>query len=171
MKTTRKIPAIIMTTALLAAVLGGCKKEDNGIGGDGDAAAVSSRSEGAGSSGAAGTVGASGNAGDTGTGSVEYNTNNNPRTVGENEGGSRENTPGAVGGASGVSGAVEVGPNGSTTGGANPGGAPMAPAPAAGSEGAVTGGSTGNTTGTGPASTRAGTGESGPLNPAPGTGR
>lgn len=171
MKTTRKIPAIIMTTALLAAVLGGCKKEDNGIGGDGDAAAVSSRSEGAGSSGAAGTVGASGNAGDTGTGSVEYNTNNNPRTVGENEGGSRENTPGAVGGASGVSGAVEVGPNGSTTGGANPGGAPMAPAPAGGSEGAVTGGSTGNTTGTGPASTRAGTGESGPLNPAPGTGR
>lgn len=171
MKTTRKIPAIIMTTALLAAVLGGCKKEDNGIGGDGDAAAVSSRSEGAGTGGAAGTSGATGNAGDTGLGGVEYNTNNNPRTVGENEGGSRENTPGAVGGASGVSGAVEVGPNGSTTGGANPGGAPMAPAPAAGSEGAVSGGSTGNTTGTGPASTRAGSGESGPLNPAPGTGR
>lgn len=160
MKTTRKIPAIIMTTALLAAVLGGCKKEDNGIGGDGDAAAVSSRSEGAGTGGAAGTSGATGNAGDTGLGGVEYNTNNNPRTVGENEGGSRENTPGAVGGASGVSGAVEVGPNGSTTGGANPGGAPMAPAPApaAGSEGAVNGGSTGNTTGTGPASTRAGAG-------------
>ncbi|MDN4060405.1 hypothetical protein QPK31_19530 [Massilia sp. YIM B02769] len=161
MKTTRKIPAIIMTTALLAAVLGGCKKEDNGIGGDGDAAAVSSRTEGAGNSGAAGTVGASGNAGDTGLGGVEYNTNNNPRTVGENEGGSRENTPGAVGGASGVSGAVEVGPNGSTTGGANPGGAPMAPAPAAGSDGSGTTGSTGNSTGTGPASTRAGAGESG----------
>jgi len=158
MTTTRKIPAIIMTTALLAAVLGGCGKKDNGIGGDGDAAAVTSRSEGSGAGGAAGTSGATGNAGDTGLGGVEYNTNNNPRTVGENEGGSRENTPGAVGGASGVSGAVPVGPNGSTTGGANPGGAPMAPTPAAGNEGAVTGGSTGDTTGTGPASTRAGAG-------------
>jgi len=155
MKTTRKIPAIIMTTALLAAFLGGCKKEDSGIGGDGDAAAVTSRTEGAGAGGAAGTSGATGNAGDTGLAGVEYNTNNNPRTVGENEGGSRENTPGAVGGASGVSGAVEVGPNGSTTGGANPGGAPMAPAPAAGKEGS---GSTGNSTGTGPAST-SGSGE------------
>jgi len=153
MKTTRTLPAIIMSTALLAAVLGGCTKKDSGIGGDGDAAAVTSRSEGSGAGGAAGTSGATGNAGDTGLGGVEYNTNNNPRTVGENEGGSRETTPGAVGGASGLSGGEVVGPNGSTTGGANPAGAPMAPAPAAGTE---TPGSTGNSTGTGPASTREG---------------
>lgn len=151
MKTTRKIPALIMTTALLAAVLGGCKKEDNGIGGEGDAAAVSTRSEGSGTGSAAGTVSGTGNEGNAGTGAVEYNNNITPRTVGETERGDRDKVPGAIGGASGVSGAEVVGPNGSTTGGANPGGAPMAPAPAAGKDGT---GTTGDTTGTGPASTR-----------------
>jgi len=169
MKTTPKLPALIMTTALLAAVLGGCKKDDNGIGGDGDAAAVSSRSEGSGTGSAAGTAGATGNSGDTGLAGVEYNNNVTPRTVGETERGDLDKVPGAIGGASGLSGGEVVGPNGSTTGGANPGGAPMAPAPAAGGKDST--GNTSSTTGTGPGSTRAGTGESGPLNPAPGTGR
>lgn len=157
MKKTRTFPTIVLSTVLLAAVLGGCRKEDSGQGGAGDGAEITSRTEGAGQGSAEGTVGGTGNQGNAGTGAVEYNNNITPRTVGEHERGDRENVPGAIGGASGFSGGEAVGPNGSTTGGANPGGAPMAPAPQEGTK--TTGAADAAATGTGPASTRKGEGD------------
>ena len=142
--TRMKKAPLILTAALLAATLGACTKKDSGIGGNGDAAHVTSRTEGSGTGGAAGVSGATSNAGDKGLSGTEYNTNNTPRTVGGEEGTKKESL-GAAGGASG-----------STTGGPNPGGAPMQSAPATGPH---TAGHTGDSTGTGPASTKPGAGK------------
>lgn len=156
MKTTRSFPTIVLGTVLLAAVLGGCSKEDSGQGGAGDGAEITNRVPGQGQGGAEGVVGATGNSGAPGLAAGEYNNNITPRTAGEHERGARENVPGAIGGASGFSGGEAVGPGGSTTGGANPGGAPMAPAP---QDGTKTTGHTGDSTGTGPVSTKKGEGD------------
>lgn len=156
MKKTRTFPTIVLSTVLLAAVLGGCKKEDSGQGGAGDGAQITNRVEGQGQGGAEGVVGATSSSGAPGLPGGEYNNNITPRTVGEHERGARENVPGAIGGASGFSGGEAVGPGGSTTGGANPGGAPMAPAP---QEGTKATGHTGDSTGTGPTATRKGEGD------------
>lgn len=155
MNALNKAPKIILTAALLAAMLGACTKKDSGLGGDGDAAHVTSRTEGQGAGAAAGVSGATGNAGNTGLSATEYNTNNTPRTVGENES-TKKDSLGASGGASGFDGVKPVDASGNTTGGANPGGAPMQSAPAAGAQ---TAGHTGDTTGTGPASTKPGAGK------------
>ena len=151
----KKAPALILSAALLAAMLGACTKKDSGIGGNGDAAHVTSRTEGSGTGGAAGVSGATSNAGDKGLSGTEYNTNNTPRTVGGEEGTKKESL-GAAGGASGFDGVRPVDASGNTTGGPNPGGAPMQSAPATGPH---TAGHTGDSTGTGPASTRPGAGK------------
>ena len=128
MNTIKKVPTIILTAALLAATLGACTKKDAGVGGDGDAAHVTSRTEGSGAGAAAGVSGATSNAGNAGLSSTEYNTNNTPRTVG-NEESTKQDSLGATGGASGFDGVKPVDSSGGTTGGANPGGAPMQSAP------------------------------------------
>jgi hypothetical protein len=159
MNTTNTLPKLVLTTVLLAACLGACGKKDAGIGGDGDGAAVTNRSAGEGAGGAAGVSGASSNAGDTGLAGTDYKTNNTPRTVDGNTA-TQENSMGAVGGASGFDGKVPVDSRGGTTGGSNPGGAPMQAAPQAGrASDDARAASTGNTTGTGPASTKTGAGE------------
>lgn len=159
MNTLHKVPKIVLTAALLAAMLGACTKKDSGFGGAGDAGHVSSRTEGTGGGSAAGVSGATGNSGDTGLSSTEYNTNVTPRTVGEGES-TKTDSLGASGGASGFDGVKPVDGSGNTTGGANPGGAPMQPAPAAGTKST---GHTGNTTGTGPGSTKQGSGGAGSI--------
>lgn len=155
MRTMNTLPKIVLTAAFLAATLGACTKKDSGIGGAGDAAHVENRTPGEGKSSAAGVVGGTGNTGNAGLSSTEYNTNNTPRTVGNSES-TKETSLGASGGASGVDGVKPVDGSGNTTGGANPAGSPMQPAPAAGTHAS---GHTGNTTGTGPASTKPGAGE------------
>ncbi|QNA88503.1 hypothetical protein G4G28_08345 [Massilia sp. Dwa41.01b] len=157
MNTKSTFPTLVVTAAVLAALLGGCKQKDAGIGGEGDAAAVTSRTPGAGNSSADGTVAGTGNAGNAGLSSTEYNTNVTPRTVG-NEESTKQDSVGASGGASGVDGAVVVDGKGGTTGGANPGGSPTQATSAPGSK---TVGHTGDTTGTGPASTKPGAGHEG----------
>jgi hypothetical protein len=159
MRTMNTLPKIVLTATFLAATLGACTKKDSGIGGAGDAAHVESRTPGSGAGSAAGTSGGTGNSGDTGTSSIEYNTNVTPRTVGNSES-TKETSLGASGGASGVDGVKPVDASGNTTGGANPGGAPMQAAPAPGTHAS---GHTGNTTGTGPASTKPGAGGEGSI--------
>ena len=165
MKTKRNFPTLALTAAMLVALLGGCDKKDAGIGGHGDAADVSSRTPGSGTGSADGISGATGTTGNAGTSSSEYNTNVTPRTVGNSEA-TKETSLGAAGGASGVDGRVVVDDKGGTTGGGNnPGGSPMqaAPAPAGNSGTHATTGHTGNTTGTGPASTKPGSGGEGSI--------
>jgi hypothetical protein len=159
MNTMNKLPKIVLTAALLATMLGACTKKDSGIGGAGDAAEVTSRTEGSGAGGAAGVSGATGAAGNAGHSSTEYNTNLTPRTVGENDS-TKKDSLGASGGASGVDGVKPIDSSGNTTGGPNPAGAPMQAAPASGTQ---TTGHTGNTTGTGPGSTRPGAGGAGSI--------
>lgn len=159
MNTMKKAPKIVLTAALLAALLGACTKKDSGIGGAGDAAEVTSRTEGSGAGAAAGVSGATGNAGNAGLSSTEYNTNVTPRTVGENES-TKKDSLGASGGASGFDGVKPVDSSGGTTGGPNPAGAPMQAAPASGTQ---TTGHTGSTTGTGPGSTKPGAGGAGSI--------
>ena len=159
MRKMKTVPTVVLTAAFLAATLGACTKKDSGIGGAGDAAHVESRTPGSGTGSADGITGGTGNSGNAGTSSTEYNTNITPRTVGNQES-TKENSLGAAGGASGVDGVKPVDASGNTTGGANPGGAPMQSAPAAGTEHV---GHTGNTTGTGPASTKPGSGGAGSI--------
>ncbi|MFC5480770.1 hypothetical protein [Massilia suwonensis] len=159
MRNTNTLPKIVLIAAFLAATLGACTKKDSGIGGAGDAEHVSSRVEGTGGGSAAGVSGATGNSGNAGLSSTEYNTNTTPRTVG-NEESNKQDSLGASGGASGFDGVKPVDGSGQTTGGANPGGAPMQSAPAAGTDHV---GHTGNTTGTGPASTKPGSGGAGSI--------
>ncbi|KQQ88956.1 hypothetical protein [Massilia sp. Leaf139] len=159
MKSTNTLPGVVLTAAFLAAMLGACTKKDSGVGGSGDAAHVAERSTGEGAGSSAGVSGATGNSGNAGLSSTEYNTNVTPRTVGEAES-TKKDSLGASGGASGVDGVRPVDSSGNTTGGANPGGAPMQSAPAAGTKST---GHTGNTTGTGPGSTRPGAGGEGSI--------
>lgn len=159
MNTKRTFPALAVTAAMFAALLGGCDKKDSGIGGDGDAASVTSRTPGEGTGSADGVVGATGNSGNAGLSGTEYKTNVTPRTVGENES-TKETSLGASGGASGVDGNVPVDSKGNTTGGANPAGSP---AQGTSAQGGKTVGHTGNTTGTGPGSTKTGAGGEGSI--------
>lgn len=165
MNTKHTLPTIALALALTS-LLGACDKKDSGVGGQGDAAEVTSRTPGSGNSSADGISGGTGNTGNAGLSSTEYNTNITPRTVG-NEEGTKQNSLGAAGGASGVDGKVVVDDKGGTTGGgANPGGSPMqgAPAPANGNAGTnATTGHSGDTTGTGPASTKPGSGGAGSI--------
>jgi hypothetical protein len=159
MRNMKTVPTIVLTAAFLAATLGACTKKDSGIGGAGDAAHVEERTTGSGTGSSDGISGGTRDSGNAATGSYEYNTNVTPRTVG-NEEGTKENSLGAAGGASGFDGVKPVDGSGNTTGGANPGGAPMQSAPAAGTDRA---GHTGDTTGTGPASTKPGSGGAGSI--------
>lgn len=159
MNSMQRVPKIVLTAALLAALLGACTKKDSGIGGAGDGAEVTNRVEGSGAGSAAGVSGATGNAGNAGLSSTEYDTNNTPRTVGKEES-TDKTSVGATGGASGFDGVKPIDASGRTTGGANPGGAPMQATPA---EGKQTTGHTGNTTGTGPGSTKTGAGGAGSI--------
>ena len=173
MTKTSTLPRLILATALVAAVLGGCRKEDSGVGGDGDAAAVTNPQ-----SGVVGDRTTSDSV--AGSTAVDMRTNNTPRTVGEPSTEAVQASPGAIGGASGVG----PGSPSSTTPGAGPGltgssgtsglgatgtgGSPQAGATVVAPPGAETGaaqgvgtkasGHTGDTSGTGPASTKAGAG-------------
>lgn len=193
MRTIQALPKIVLTAAFLAATLGACTKKDSGIGGDGDAASVESRTPGSGAGSAAGISGGTGSAGNAGLSSGEYNTNITPRTVGENES-TKETSLGASGGASGVDmvapehagpgahgssgtggigatgtgasplagdtpGAIGAVPGSTRAGsapqaGATPGAAPSPETGQARGVGTKTSGHTGDSTGTGPASTR-----------------
>jgi hypothetical protein len=197
MHTMKALPKIVLTAAFLAATLGACTKKDAGIGGEGDAAHVTSRTPGEGNSVADGTVAGTGNTGNAGTSATEYNTNNTPRTVGNDES-TKEKSVGASGGASGVDmvapdkagpgangssgtagtgatgtgasplrgstpGAIGASPGSPSTGstpqaGATPGAPPSPETGAARGVGTKTEGHTGDTTGTGPASTKTGAG-------------
>lgn len=171
MRTIPALPKIVLTAAFLAATLGACTKKDSGIGGDGDAASVESRTPGSGAGSAAGTSGGTASSGNAGLSGNEYDTNITPRTVGENES-SDKTSLGASGGASGVDMVApdKAGPgaNGSSgtagLGATGTGGSPQAGATVAAPPSAETGqarglstkssGHTGDTTGTGPASTK-----------------
>ena len=157
--------------AFLAATLGACTKKDSGIGGDGDAAAIEQRQLGEGNSSAAGVVGGTGNTGNAGLSSTEYDTNVTPRTVGENDSTDKKSL-GASGGASGVDmvapdqagpgangssgtrGTGATGTGGMPQAGATPGAAPSPETGQARGAGTKASGHTGDTTGTGPASTK-----------------
>ena len=175
MHTIKVLPKIVLTAAFLAATLGACTKKDSGIGGDGDAASVEQRTPGSGAGAAAGTSGGTGSSGNAGLSGGEYNTNVTPRTVG-NEESTKETSLGASGGASGVdmvapdqagpgaTGTTGTGGIGATGTGSSPqaGATPVAPpgaeTGAARGVGTKTTGHTGDTTGTGPVSTKAGAG-------------
>jgi len=161
MRTMTAVPKIVLTAAFLAATLGACTKKDSGLGGAGDAAHVESRTPGSGTGAADGVSGATSNSSNKAmsTTGYEYNTNVTPRTVG-NEESTKKESLGASGGASGVDGVKPVDSSGNTTGGPNPGGAPMQAAPASGTDSV---GHTGSTTGTGPGSTKPGSGGAGSI--------
>lgn len=147
MHTIKVLPKIVLTAAFLAATLGACTKKDSGIGGDGDAASVEARTPGSGAGGAAGISGGTGNSGNAGLSATEYNTNITPRTVGDSES-TKETSLGASGGASGVDMVApdKAGPGATGTSGTGGMGAT--------GTGAKANGNTGDTTGTGPASTK-----------------
>lgn len=168
MQTIKAVPKILLSAALLAATLGACTKKDSGVGGQGDAAHVTNPQPGAvGDRTTSDSV--------AGSTSLDMRTNNTPRTVGEPSVGAVQSSPGAIGGASGIGpGAPNAGPGatGSTgtaglgatgTGGSGDAGATPVPGPgaetgAAQGVGTKASGHTGNTTGTGPASTKTGAG-------------
>lgn len=171
MHTIKALPKIVLTAAFLAATLGACTKKDSGIGGDGDAADVASRTPGSGTGSADGISGGTGNSGNAGLSGNEYNTNITPRTVGDKES-TKETSLGASGGASGVdmvapdkagpgangnsgSGGIgATGTGGSPQAGATPVAPPSPETGAARGVGTKASGHTGDTTGTGPASTK-----------------
>lgn len=153
MHNIKVLPKIVLTAAFLAATLGACTKKDSGIGGDGDAASIEARTPGSGTGSADGISGGTGNSGNAGLSSTEYNTNITPRTVGDSES-TKETSLGASGGASGVDMVApdKAGPGAQGTSGTGglgatgTGGSPQA--------GTKASGHTGDTTGTGPASTK-----------------